>query len=410
MRPPFFYKRWHSIFILSLVSIASLSLSSYAQNSSFNNDNSYVVVGAFSLENNADRFGRLLSGQGLDVKDRLNTQRNLYYVYAYESQDREAAIEKLYQIRENYPDLYDAWVYTGDFKSVYSPPIARAEVKEEIVEEVTEAIADTKDAIQEEVKEPEITPTPTKKPEIEKEAGHYYVYVNTVNGRNAREVQGKVEIIDPVRAKRLSVEPAHQLLDIEDPNNGSKTIKISPSIFGFKPTSLVVDLENPVQDTTSTYVTQVGDSTIVSFELERFRKGDFAVLFNVYFYKDAAIMKEESVYELNQLRDMMLENNKMKIKIHGHTNGNSYGKVLHLDENDKDFFSLKGEEHKEASGSAKKLSEYRAVTIKRWLEDQGIAESRLETKGWGGKRPITDKHDSQAHKNVRVEIEVLADE
>lgn len=408
MRPPFFLKRWHSKLFLSLIVLVGLSLSSYAQNSSGNPDNkSYVVVGAFSLQNNAARFGNLLGGKGLNVKDRLNTQRNLYYVYAYESQDRDAAIDKLYQIRESYPDLYDSWVYTGDFKSVYSPPLAR----EELVEEDEETVQITEE---EEISEPEVeeefVETPVKKPEIIKEVGHYYVYVNTVNGRSAKEVQGNVEIIDPVRARRISLEPTHQLLDIEDPNNGSTTIKLSPSIFGFKPTSFVIDLENPVQDSTSNYITQIGDSTIVNFELERFRKGDFAVLFNVYFYKDAAIMKEESVYELNQLRDMMLENSGMKIKIHGHTNGNSFGKVLHLDENDKDFFNLKGEEHKEASGSAKKLSEYRAVTIKRWLMDQGIDEGRLETKGWGGKRMITGKHDSQAHKNVRVEIEVIADE
>ena len=98
----------------------------------------------------------------------------------------------------------------------------------------------------------------------------------------------------------------------------------------------------------------------------------------------------------------------MKIKLHGHTNGNSHGKVIHLGEKDNDdLFNLKSTKHVETSGSAQKLSEYRAETIQHYLFKQGIAESRVDIKGWGGKKMLYDKHSSQANLNVRVEVEIL---
>ena len=52
---------------------------------------------------------------------------------------------------------------------------------------------------------------------------------------------------------------------------------------------------------------------------------------------------------------------------------------------------------------------YRAATIKEWLTEQGIDRNRIEVKGWGGKKMIYDKFDSQASKNVRVEVEITAE-
>ena len=151
-----------------------------------------------------------------------------------------------------------------------------------------------------------------------------------------------------------------------------------------------------------------GDSILVDFDLQRFKKGDILIMYNVYFFKDAAIMKPESIYELNSLLDMLKENDDLVVKIHGHTNGNSHGKIIHLDLDDKNFFGIHGE-HKESFGSAKKLSLFRAYTIQHWLMEQGISQERMEIKGWGGKRMIYDKHSSQAEQNVRVEIEILAE-
>lgn len=117
-------------------------------------------------------------------------------------------------------------------------------------------------------------------------------------------------------------------------------------------------------------------------------------------------MRPESRYEVNSLLDMMRENPKYKIKIHGHTNGKAAGRIIRVGES-KNFFSLT--DTREGYGSAKKLSEERARVIHDYLINEGIDAKRLHIKAWGGKRPVTDKLHALAHTNVRVEIEILED-
>jgi outer membrane protein OmpA-like peptidoglycan-associated protein len=72
---------------------------------------------------------------------------------------------------------------------------------------------------------------------------------------------------------------------------------------------------------------------------------------------------------------------------------------------EKNFFSLDGS--KKTTGTAKDLSKARAEIIKDYLVANGIDDTRIEVKAWGGKRPIYDKHSANARKNVRVEVEIL---
>src|SRR5690606_3791262 len=147
------------------------------------------------------------------------------------------------------------------------------------------------------------------------------------------------------------------------------------------------------------------DTYQVPFELVRLQKGDIAVMYNVYFFKDAAIMRPESRWEVNNLLEMLNENPKHKMKIHGHTNGNASGKIISKSEKSGNFFSLT--DTKDGFGSAKRLSEERANIIRDYLIANGVDASRMEVKAWGGKRPIVDKMHTQAQNNVRVEIEIL---
>lgn len=117
-------------------------------------------------------------------------------------------------------------------------------------------------------------------------------------------------------------------------------------------------------------------------------------------------MRPESRFEVNSLMQMLNENPKYKIKIHGHTNGNAAGKIISMDSSNS-FFALT--DTKEGYGSAKKLSEERANVIKEYLISEGIHAHRTHVKSWGGKRPIHDKMSNRAQENVRVEIEILED-
>jgi outer membrane protein OmpA-like peptidoglycan-associated protein len=92
--------------------------------------------------------------------------------------------------------------------------------------------------------------------------------------------------------------------------------------------------------------------------------------------------------------------------IHGHTNGNAAGKIIRMDKPG-NFYSLTNTS--QGMGSAKKLSEERALLIREYLISSGVSPERMQVKAWGGKKPIHDKHAVRANENVRVEIEILSD-
>ena len=117
-------------------------------------------------------------------------------------------------------------------------------------------------------------------------------------------------------------------------------------------------------------------------------------------------MKESSKAQLMELLAMMNENPNLKIRLHGHTNGNSRGEYYRLIENDTVFFAL-NRQHEKTSGSAKQLSFDRANTIKRYLVHHGVSEARVEVKGWGGRKMIYDKMSKANIRNIRVEVEVI---
>ncbi len=405
--------------LIVLLAVSLLSSTLYAQIP--DDVKSYAVIGAFQLEKNAARYATLHSGT-LETEVRQNKFNNMFYVYVFESDDVEEARAKVYEVREKHSILTNAWLYNGNFNCLHIPSnlLNSKQAKssggiEELVHDVEEMELEREKEVAEksaekigEVVESTMTEEAIeqpKEPKMEKKEGTYWLYFNTYDITSLDEVSGNVLVVDAERNKELSKQPSHQLIEFPDPKNGTNRITVSSDIFGYRVEKLTLDLDEPLASNSSA-VTTIGDSIILDFPLKRYNKGEFMTMYNVYFYIDAAIMKEESIMELNQLLDMMRDNDALKIKIHGHTNGNSHGVVKHLDLDDKRFFSLSGS-HLEDKASAKQLSLYRAHTIKYWLMDQGIAEDRMEIIGWGGKKMLYDKHSNQADKNVRVEIEIL---
>ena len=76
-----------------------------------------------------------------------------------------------------------------------------------------------------------------------------------------------------------------------------------------------------------------------------------------------------------------------------------------MNEKKRNFFSLTGSE--EGHGSATKLSEERAKCLREYLVSNGIDNSRMIVKAWGGEKMIHDKLGVKAKENVRVEIEIV---
>jgi outer membrane protein OmpA-like peptidoglycan-associated protein len=294
-------------------------------------------------------------------------------------------------------------------------PIAPADSQQNVSEEKKEVQAkeqqDTAIASADSV----ATPTPDQ-PKIEDNPpieqfdpmtlGNTEVFLSLYNARNNRIVEGNIKVIDTDRAKLMTEVKGNEYLNLPDPKSKSGQITLICEAFGYRKIQQEISYPLPLADTVKESIDLMGTTFVINFDLVRYHKGDIATLYNVYFYNDAAVMLPESTYELNSLLQMMQENPKYTIRLHGHTNGNYHGRIITTGP-DKNFFSLEGSVN--MVGSAKELSEKRAAVIKDYLVTNGIDASRIEVKAWGGKRPLYDKHSVNAKRNVRVEVEILSE-
>jgi outer membrane protein OmpA-like peptidoglycan-associated protein len=224
-----------------------------------------------------------------------------------------------------------------------------------------------------------------------------------VRATDQKVLTGEIELIDAAKAKKIMTYEGNKPVEVKVPQNADAEFLVVCKAFGYRKEQRSLKISKPEGEGIS--IDESGVTT-VPFELVRLHKGDIAVMYNVYFFNDAAVMRPESNYELNTLVEMMEENSNCKIKIHGHTNGGAHGKIIYMGD-EKNFFSLTGSTS--GFGSAKKLSNARAQVIKDYLVSKGIEESRIAVKAWGGKRPLHDKHHTRASENARVEVEIMAD-
>lgn len=383
---------------------------------------SYVVIGAFSKQRNAVRFATHASNDlHLKASFELNPNRNLYYVYSLVTNNRTEAIAEANRLRSE-TELQDAWVYSGslgktivsqpskDLNPVTEQPIQEVVIQDEKKEEVqvVTLTEEPKPIQQEEVVA--ATTVAIAAPEVEpiseeeaNEPGKSFMF-KLSRMVDKVEIPGEVDVVDPDKAKLIKKVEANKPVKVDLKNKSGK-ITLVAQASGYRETQREINFNATAGDSAIS-IDAVG-RTVVPFELVRLKKGDIAVLYNVFYYRDAAIMRPESKFEVNALVEMMRENPKCVIRLHGHTNGNHSGKIIYWDETSDDMFSLNGS--RVGYGSAKELSGARAAAIQAYLISQGIDASRCEVKAWGGKKAIHDKKSARAQENVRVEIEIVSD-
>ena len=380
----------------------------------------YVVIGAFSIQKNAVNFTSTAKKNLYDAKFEMNYNRKLYYVYVLITKDREAAIQEALRLRLESP-YYDTWVYSGilgkegiNTTGTDINPVTRkteqveASKTETQTESVITPVVNENEQINkpEEKAEPQVEQKPEPKVEEPREESEEIVgkkfFFKVFRGDTQEPVSGDVNVIDVARTRKMGSFASNKTVGISKPPSKEGNISLVCEIFGYRKVQHDINYNTPegygIENSEE-------NGVVVPFELMRLQKGDHAIMYNVYFFNDAAVMRPESRYEVSSLLDMLKENDKYKIKIHGHTNGNHAGKIISLTEGSNDFFSLSKTE--DGYGSAKKLSQSRADLIKSYLVANGIEESRMEVKAWGGKKSIYDKHHPLAQSNVRVEIEIL---
>ncbi len=389
-------------------------------------DTNYVVIGAFSILKNAEEFVGRAKAEKYPATFAMNTNRQLYYVYVDQTDDKSAAFEEALKLRKE-SAYWDTWVYSGLLGGEYGQAIRASGVRggkdinpstgkrmedvtieDRISSVLVEASPETivQDTVQVNVDESEITSGQEKRKKEEElvvKAGSKAFLFKVTSALRGKEIAGEVNMVDPEKSRKLGAYGTNELVVIKQPSPSGQ-VGFECEIFGYRKEQKQVDFNDPAK----TELVSIGDKgeVVVPFDLVRLRKGDVSILYKVYFFKDAGVMRPDSREEIDRLVEMMKENDKYKIRIHGHTNGGGAGKIIALGE-EKNFFSLIGSD--EGHGSSKKLSEVRAETVREYLITAGIDKSRMQIKAWGGKRGIYDKNHAQAHNNVRVEIEILED-
>lgn len=145
------------------------------------------------------------------------------------------------------------------------------------------------------------------------------------------------------------------------------------------------------------------DSGIFDVFLKPLKVGDNFVMNNIYFHPNTYALRKDSEKELNYLLNYLIEHPGVKIELQGHTNGSNRCKRNKA-------YKSKGPEWN-FSGSAKKLSHYRAEAIKKYLVKKGVPKQNIVTRGYGGERMIIEnpKTLEAIEKNIRVEVVILKD-
>lgn len=392
----------------------------------------YLTIAAYSKskEHYAKSYTEKVNKMGYEAAYSFFPKKNYYFVYLKYYNDFNTSIRDLYQTRKS-TDFGDCWVYVMRQSEVIEKALNKevnslndmfaerfkdtsSEDAENQSELDTVAVSSNKKE-QLELSAEEKTdstlvdkPSETSSKEIKEKDASKNVYLSLFYGRTGKEVQGQVQVIDASNHTLIKKYDGNKVITIKDPENGNGDLIIISEVFGYKKVQHDFNYSNPFDDEEYPYVTNIEDTIIVNFELSRYSKGDIITMYNVFFFKDAAIMRPQSKYEINELVAMLKENSQMKIRIHGHTNGSTPGKIISMKEGNTNFFSL-SDDNKISIGSSKKLSLERALIMKNYLVDQGINSKNIDTKAWGGKAKIHNKLSSQAHKNIRVEIEVVED-
>ena len=367
----------------------------------------YVVVAAYAetKEEIAALYVNKLKAEGYDANYGFNSSRHLYFVYLkYFTNLKEGIIEM--QATRKRGKFTDAWVRVipGDIKPVEeeAPQLQQSD-QPEVSQPADSVISVDSLAVESEQEEKELEEVILQADPFS--LSNTEVFLSLFNATNNRIVDGKVQIVDTERARLISEVEGNEYSNLPDPKSSSGQLSLISEVFGYRKVQYELNYNKTLADTVQPYLELIGTTFVVYFDLVRYRKGDIATLYNVYFYNDAAVMLPESKYQLNSLLQMMQEES-YRIRLHGHTNGSYHGKIIAMGPS-RNYFSVSSGDTQTRVGSAKTLSELRAQIIKDYLVDNGIDASRIEIKAWGGKRPLYDKNSLNARRNVRVEVEIL---
>jgi outer membrane protein OmpA-like peptidoglycan-associated protein len=360
----------------------------------------YVVIGAFRIHDNAIRLTEQATKLNLMADYALNEDRQLYYVYALETQDKRRAFRFLMQVKTSTP-YRDAWVFTGNLENperVLPPaatpaPAAAPPPDTRVAPVVTEPKKETP---------PPVVPVEPEKPAVKKPDGKPFVF-NLIDARTKEPVAGQIHVLDGPRATQYQAFRANEQVYLTAPRNAEGVLVINTAAAGYRGETRTFSYRTP---TLPEGRTGEGDAYIIDLPLQTVSRGDYVEFNDVRFFANAVILQPESRNELDGMADLLKENPRYRIRVHSHCNGRAAREVI-TQGSSTDFFALDPAKNKKSKMSDKQLTQLRGELVKAYLESQGIAARRISVRAEGGRTPIYPANSTLAGRNDRIEIQVL---
>lgn len=377
-----------------------LSASLYSQT------NYNVTIGVFKRAENAQRLLEKAKGQGYEAGQGVNPANGLNYVFVLTTTEKRKAYALAVKLRAE-TEYKDAWVYEGSFQN--STPIVKSEPVAEPEEEKKPEPVEVVKQVEPPVVTPPIDSSTIKKVEPEKPivvekpkpAGKPF-YIKLRNTYDNSEVKsGEVHVQEAVKAPQYQAFKPGEIIYLEPPKNKRGAYTIVTQVAGYSPASTVFNYENPIGEKGP------DGETIIELPVVKAKKGDYVDFNNVKFYKNASLLLPAAQNELDGLVDLMKENMKYEIKIHGHVNGDQARESFTRGPNSSFFGTNPTTDLTTKKMSAKELSLKRAESVRDYLISQGIEAKRLSVKGEGGKIPLYPEGGTLGQLNDRVEIEFV---
>jgi outer membrane protein OmpA-like peptidoglycan-associated protein len=364
----------------------------------------YVTIGVFANPNNANRLVDKATKQGYSPAHSVRTLKKLNYVYILKTTDKRKAYAQAIKLRVE-TEYKDAWVFDGTFDDTPVAIVLPPPVKEEPVVEIKpiEKTPEPAPAIDSAalVKPIEVIEKPVEAPVVAKPTGKAF-YFKLINGADGSEVKsGEVHLQESAKDTQFQVFKPGEIVYLETPKNKRGSYTVVTQVAGYGNISTVFDYENPAGEVGS------GNEVIIEVPVTKAKKGDYIDFNNVKFFKNASILLPASQTELDGVVDLLKENPKYKIKIHGHVNG-TYSRDSFTRGEKSEFFATNVTVDKITKNmSAKDLSTARAESISDYLISQSIEADRISVKGEGGKISIYPEQGSLGVLNDRIEIEFV---
>jgi outer membrane protein OmpA-like peptidoglycan-associated protein len=358
----------------------------------------YVVIGAFAAEENASEFKGYLPGQFRDTSYTLSDKENILHFYVLKTSDKESAIAKTLQLKKEIEDSE-----TSDNGTVETR--LQGSVFNNVVTETAVPVSNTDSPAAEEspadasgsgslASAGNIPPKPV---------GKYFKFnIETPEGTSLPAV---VHHVDFDNGREVAAYKSNMFVDLLQPGQNAKPMAVVCGLFGYKEIHKYIDYSDPSLTDEQAYVDTQG-AWVIPYKLERVEKGDVSVMYNVSFYKDAAIMRKSSQVDLDELVNMMQSNPYYEITVHAHCNGKNKREIIALGK-DRNYFDVSGSTT--ITGTARDLTALRAEAIRAYLMDHGIDGSRTKIFSWGGSDMLVKSTSPNATLNDRIEIEFTRD-